>query len=202
MVCRNCKKNIPDQSELCPECGAKISSFDASASPEIENKGRDKHKTVSSLIIALITLFVAGCLIVPALITVNTEDAEKKAQRYIEIGDYQRAVNEYRNLLKKPGKKDEQKIRENLREIYIEWFEEVMDDEYATMQDVVPILTQMLADDPNDYEEVDEMTLKAFQRFLPNIVEKYDFYIPGTDQDTDDQSPMDFFEDKDGYDII
>ena len=32
--------------------------------------------------------------------------------------------------------------------------------------------------------------------------DKYDFYIPDTDQDTDDQSPMDFFEDKDGYDII
>ena len=42
MICRNCKKNIPDGSELCPECGAKVSRESVFKTPETKKKKSGK----------------------------------------------------------------------------------------------------------------------------------------------------------------
>ncbi len=95
MICRNCGKNIPAESELCPECGAKIkkvSVFETPASSSSEakqssvfttpkdfNKGNKKR---SGCLIAVVILVIA-IIIAAASIFIVARKRIKQQQEYV-----------------------------------------------------------------------------------------------------------------------
>ena len=104
MICRNCHKNIPSDSEICPECGARIKRdegkfYDAASKAGFESKAREsnaqqstnsvfdtpvstqkKRKNPRGVVFLVIALIMMVVIAVTSLIFVNMSKMRKRGQ--------------------------------------------------------------------------------------------------------------------------
>ena len=146
MICRHCGKNIPADSELCPECGAKVkaekfistpSSFSTAAAPKKKKKG------IGCAIVAIIVvLALVGGVLILTLGGKSESSYEEAILHYIEEGDYETAIEIYREA--KEDGVDLDDISEEVKDAYRFRFKEMMESDEISMTDAMRLIGAMV----------------------------------------------------------
>ena len=135
MVCRNCKKIIPDGSELCPECGSKVRKDSGFAPSGPAPRAKHKSSNVKVLIIVLcMAMILAAALIVFITMKNNVSEQQviERIGSLIEAGDYESAIEEYNEAVKHGLHDDE--LDKKMKDVYIKWVYGKIKSMYKDMQ--------------------------------------------------------------------
>lgn len=176
MICRNCHKNIPSDSEICPECGARIKRdegkfYDAASKAGFESKAREsnaqqstnsvfdtpvstqkKRKNPRGVVFLVIALIMMLVIAVTSLIFVNMSRMRKRGQ----------AVEKMEELINELGQED--LSVDELWDI-VEGLEEIDTSDSEEMKEMVRNLyEQVLERMKQQTEEVD--TPEEFKKYL------------------------------------
>ncbi len=159
MVCRNCKKIIPDGSELCPECGSKVRKDSGFVPSGPAPRAKHKSSNVKVLIIVLcmaMILAAASIVFITMKNNVSEQQVIERIESLIEAGDYESAIDEDYEALKH-GLHDEG-LDKKMKDVQSKW----------AYEKFMSIYKNMMESFPSDQFPMEEMMKK-----MKELQEKY-----------------------------
>jgi uncharacterized membrane protein YvbJ len=186
MVCRNCKKIIPDESELCPECGAKTGKGSARTfSPEPKPATPKRTKSRKGMLIAVIAMVMAIVIGATAIFVTSrvnkAKKYEEKLEELLDTNDYESIIEEYRKAINEGM--DNDFIDEEVKDVYERWIEEKLKDKDFSFKELFDIAMKMAEDFPEEREEVQKMMGEIMEEYQKRSEEHdgQDIFIVGGD---------------------